>query len=274
MKQGHSGYKAGQIQKIFGKYFFSFLFILGGGITKKMKQKIVKQESVDLEDILDIARGHEIWLEYDKHKIRVGEKAECKLGFGDKMKSERAVNVEKVKAIVFNPQNEKYDLDIDVGDRHLIIPFAPEHKGYYTIVVEYDGGILDLTHAPGPKYYCQYAKTIVTVGHGSGEYELITGQELEIMPLNFKKHYHTGDKVAFQVLYEGAALPDEAVNAICDSCEESIEMKTNSKGKATIELNTDGNWMFMVRHKDPEKGVKGLYEEKAMTTTFTVNCQR
>lgn len=235
-----------------------------------MKEKNIKKEIADSEDILDIIRGHEIWLEYDEYSILVGEKIECRLGFGHNMKSERAVNLEKVKATVFNPQNDKHDLDINVGDGYLSIPFTPEQKGYYTIVVEYNGGILDLQHAPGPKYYCQYAKNIVAAVHGSGEYRLITGQELEIIPLNFLKHYHTGDKVTLQLLYDGTALPDEVVTAICSSCENPIEVKTDSKGKATIELNKDGNWMFMVRHKDPEKGVRGLYDEKAMTATLTV----
>jgi len=235
-----------------------------------MKEKNIKKEIADLEDILDIVRGHEIWLEYDKSKIRAGEKTECTLGFGHNMKNERAVNAEKVKANVFNPENEKRDLDINVGDKYLIIPFTPEHEGFYTIVVEYDGGVKSLPHAPEPKYYCQYAKTIINVGHVLEEYRLTTGQELEIIPLNFKKHCHTGEKVALQVLYDGTALPDEVVTAICSSCENPIEVKTDSKGKATIELNKDGNWMFMVKHKDPEKGVRDLYDEKAITATFTV----
>ena len=243
-----------------------------------MKQKIgninINMKMEDLEDLLDIVRGHEIWLECDERRVRVGEKAECKLGFGHNMRSERAVSVEKVKANLFNPEGEMRGLEVDVGvgEGHLIIPFTPKHEGNYTIAAEYDGGILDLPHSPSPKYYSQYAKTIVAVGGGqrSGK-SVITGKELEIT-LNFKNQYRTGDKVALQVLYDGAALPDETVSAICGSCEDPIEMKTDSKGEATFELNQEGNWMIMVRHKDPEKGVEGLYDEKALTATFTVNC--
>lgn len=235
----------------------------------KMRQEIAKREQADLKDIFDIIRGHEIWLEYDKPKIRIGENVGCKLGFGHNMKTERAINIERVNAKLFNPQNEQHDLDLDVRSTYLITSFTPDQEGYYTVVVEYNAGILDLPHAREPMYYCQYTKAIIAVEHTSEEYKLITGQELEIIPLNFKQ-YLTGEKVVLQVIYDGRALPEAVVSAICSNCENPIETKTDSKGKATIKLTKDGNWMFMVRYKDPGKGISELYNEKAMTATYTI----
>lgn len=236
-----------------------------------MKQKISKKLE-DLEDILDIARGHEIWLEYKEDNILVGEKIACKLGFGHNMKSERAVNIEKVKATVFDVRGEKRDAEVGAGDEYLVVWFTPEREGYHTIGVEYDGGILNLPHPglEGPKYYYQYTKTIVPVGHCQEEYNLTIGHELEIIPLDFRQ-YHVGEDILLKVLYDERALSDGTIYSIYAGNEDNpIEVQTDHEGKATVELENEGNWMFKVIHKDPEKSVNDQYDEKVMTATFTL----
>lgn len=230
----------------------------------------------------DIVRGHEIWLEHDMRHVHVGETVECKLLYGHNMKIDGVAVVENVKATVFDPANEKRDMVVDAGDDGLIARFIPVIDGYHTIAVEYDAGIYTVTDEgwqKGPKrnyekvkssgYYYQYAKTIIS-GHELEEYKLETGQELEIILLDFK-HYHVGDDITLKVLCDGRVLQDAMINATYRGREgEAIVMKTDTEGKATFKLEKEGNWLFKVRHSDPEKGVKDQYDEKVITAIFTV----
>ena len=230
----------------------------------------------------DIVRGHEIWLEHNMRHVHVGETVECKLLYGHNMKIDGVAVVENVKATVFDTANEKHDLAVDAGDDGLVVRFDPVLDGYHTIAVEYDAGIYTITEEgwqKGPKknyekvkssgYYCQFAKTILP-GHGPEEYKLETGQELEIIPLDFR-HYHVGDDITLKVLYDRRVLQDAMINATYSGQEgEAIETKTDAEGKATFKLEKEGNWLFKVRHSDPEKGVKDQYDEKVTTAIFTV----
>ena len=140
-----------------------------------------KQQIYSDEDIPDIVRGHEVWLEYDLYGISQGDSAKCKLCFGHNMKSESAVEIEKVKPIVFDGLGKEYDAHVGAGDNYLVVQFTPEQGGYHTLGAEYNSGILNLPHPGlgGPKYYQQYTKTIIPVGHSREEYDLIVGHELE-----------------------------------------------------------------------------------------------
>jgi uncharacterized GH25 family protein len=230
----------------------------------------------------DIVRGHEIWLEHNMRHVHVGETVECKLLFGHNMKIDGVAVVENVKATVFDPANEKHDLAVDAGDDGLVVRFDPVLDGYYTIAVEYDAGIYTITEEgwqKGPKknyekvkssgYYYQYAKTIIS-GHGSKKLNPVLGHELEIIPIDFR-HYHAGEEIGLQVLYDGRVLQDAMINATYRGREgDAIETKTDAEGKATLRLEKEGNWLFKVRHSDPGKGVKDQYDEKVITAVLTV----
>lgn len=224
------------------------------------------------EDIPDIVRGHEVWIEYDIHSISRGDNAECKLCFGHNMKSESAVEIEKVKPIVFDTRNKQYGAYVGAGGDHLLVSFTPKREGYHTMGVEYNGGILNLPHPglEGPKYYYQYTKTIIPVGRCEKEYDLTVGHELEIIPLDYRQ-YDVGECILLRVLYDQRALPGATVYAIYAGIEDNpIEVQTDHEGKVAVELEKDGKWMFKVLHRDPEKSVKDQYDEKVMTATFTV----
>ncbi len=234
-----------------------------------MKQK---RQTYSDEDIPDIVRGHEVWIEYDMYGISQGDRTECKLCFGHNMNSERAVEIEKVKATVFDTRGKQYDAHVGAGDDHLLGRFTPEQEGYHTLSVEYNSGILNLPHhsLEGPKYYHQYTKTIVPVGRSREKYDLIVGHELEIVPLDYRQ-YKVGDDIILKVLYDGRALAGATVYAIYVGNEDNpIEVETDHEGRAAIELEKGGKWMFKVMHRDPEKSAQDRYDEKVMTATFTV----
>ena len=238
--------------------------------SKKRETMKKRNKMTELFKIERIAQGHEMWIEHKYKHGHTGEKVDCKLCFGNAMKIDGILDIEKVRAFVFDPQNKKSAMSVDKKEDYLIASFIVKTLGYHTVVAEYDIGVLDLPHPgfEGPRYYCQYAKTTISVGHESKEYNLIAGHELEIVPLNLRQ-YRVGDKVVLRVLYDQEPLPDAIVNAIVRGGD-TIERKTDVGGKATIELEKEGDWMFLVRHRDPQKIVKGEYNEKIITSTLTL----
>ena len=230
----------------------------------------------------DIVRGHEIWLEHDMRHVHLGKTVECKLLLGHNMAVDGVADVENVKAAVFDPANEKHDLVVDAGDDCLIVRFDPVIDGYHTVAAEYDAGIYTVTDDGwhrGPKsdyenvkrsgYYYQYAKTVLS-GHGAKELNPIIGHELEIIPLYFR-HYHAGEEIELQVLYDGAALVGGVITAAVSGDEgDAASASTDSDGIASIKLDKSGNWMFKVRHTDSGKGALDQYDEKVITAILTV----
>lgn len=234
------------------------------------------------EDIPDIVRGHEIWVEHSMQSVSPGDPVACDLCFGHNMKSDKAVQVEKVTPAVFSSQGENRAVEVSAEEDHLLMQFIPAFSGYHIIGVEYDGGILNLPHPglEGPKYYQQYTKTILQVedsqaeycqkGYCQTEYNLTVGQELEIVPLGYRQ-YKAEEHILLQVLYDGNPLSDVIVYGIhADNQENPIETTTDQEGMVDIELKKSGKWMFKVGYRDPEKAVKDLYDKKVMTATFTI----
>ena len=260
-----------------------------------MAQKVPRKEAFSpffLEDLPDIVRGHEIWVEHGMQNVSPGDPVAFDLCFGHNMKSDKAVQVEKVTPAIFSIRGENHAVEVSTAEDHLLMQFIPAFVGYHTIGVEYDGGILNLPHPglEGPKYYQQYTKTILPVGdfqvgkyqagnfqagdcqtaHCQIEYDLTVGHELEIIPLGYRQ-YKVGEHILLKVLYDGHVLPDIIVYGIhAGNRENPIEVTTDQEGMVDIELEKGGKWMFKVGYRDPEKGVKDLYDKKVMTATFTI----
>ncbi|MCC4770479.1 DUF4198 domain-containing protein [Methanosarcina sp. DH2] len=256
-----------------------------------MSQKASRKESFPpffLEDIPDIVRGHEIWVEHGMQNVSPGDPVVCDLCFGHNMKSDKAVQVEKVTPAISGTWGENHEVEVSTAEDHLLMQFIPAFAGYHTIGVEYDGGILNLPHPglEGPKYYQQYTKTILPVGdcqvgncqivncqaggNCQAEYDPTVGHELEIIPLGYRQ-YKVGEHILLKILYDGHGLPDIIVYGIhAGNRENPIEVTTDQEGMVDIELEKGGKWMFKVGYRDPEKGVKDLYDKKVMTATFTI----
>lgn len=77
-----------------------------------------------------------------------------------------------------------------------------------------------------------------------------------------------------QVFYEGRPLAFEDVKAV--SRKEGKEMalvKTDEQGKVRIPVTTDGEWMFLVRHKDPSKKVIDMFDESVFVSTLVMEAR-
>jgi len=240
-----------------------------------MVQKASQKEASSpffVEDIPDIVRGHEIWVEHGMQNVSPGDPVVCDLCFGHNMKSDKAIKIEKVTPAIFGTWGENHAVEVSIAENRLLMQFTPAFEGYHTIGVEYDGGILNLPHPglEGPKYYHQYTKTIIAAGDCQAEYDLTVGHELEISPLGYRQ-YKVGEHILLKVLYDRYALPDATVYGIhIGNQENPIEVTTDQEGIVDIELEKGGKWMFKVGYGDTEKGVKGLYDKKVMTATFTI----
>ena len=208
----------------------------------------------------------------------------CDLCFGHNMESDKAVQEEKVTPTVSGTWGESNAVEVSTAEDRLLMQFTPSFEGYHIIGVKYDGGILNLPHPglEGPKYYCQYTKTIIPVGNSVSEgdfqakkssqteYNLTLGHELEIVPLGYRQ-YKVKENILLKVLYDQRALPDATVYGIhSGNREKPIEVRSDSEGMVDIRLEKSGKWMFKVVYGDSEKNVKDLYDKKIMTATFTI----
>lgn len=252
-----------------------------------MDQKVSQEETFSpfvIEDLPDIVRGHEIWVEHGMQNVLFGDLVVCDLCFGHNMKSDKAVQAEKVTPAVSGTWGESNAVEVSTAEDRLLIQFTPSFEGYHIIGVEYDGGILNLPHPglEGPKYYRQYTKTIIPIGNCEAEgnfqakkncqteYNLTVGHELEIVPQGYRQ-YKVGENILLKVLYDQRTLPDATVYGIhAGNRENPIEVTTDSEGMVDIELEKSGKWMFKVVYGDSEKSVKDLYDKKIMTATFTI----
>jgi uncharacterized GH25 family protein len=77
-----------------------------------------------------------------------------------------------------------------------------------------------------------------------------------------------------QVFYEGKPLADEDVKAVSQKLgKEMALVKTDSQGIARIPISTDGEWMFLVRHKDPTKKVNDMFDESVFVSTLVMQAR-
>ncbi len=232
-----------------------------------------------------IVKGHEIWMEYKGCHGHLNEKMNVSVKYGHNMRVDGTADIKKLKVFAVDSEGIRQEVELNKCEEEVIASFIPEKNEPYTLLAEYDAGIYTVTEDGkwyhGSKrnykdvkdsgYYLLYAKIIVPVGHGCAveEYNLAIGNELEIIPE--LKHFHVGDEITLKVLYEDKPLEAE-INATFNSHngkDYAIKEKTDSKGKARIKLNKGGNWMFLVRHEDPDKGT-GDYDKKVITAILTI----
>ncbi len=232
----------------------------------------------------DVVRGHEIWIEHllDHHTPQ--RLINCRLCFGHNMAMDGIADLPSTKAYVIDPDNNRTALDIVPGEKALKMTFRPTLTGNHLITAEYDAGIYTVTGEgwqKGPKkdfsdvksshYHYQYTKSIVAfAGSGEKAADKVIGQELEIVPFGFG-HYHVGDSIALKVLYEGAALSTGTLTAApsIDSGH-SVDVAIPPDGRLSFNFDRPGHWMFKVRHTDPGKRKEGFFDEKVVTSVFTV----
>lgn len=232
----------------------------------------------------DGARGNknEIWIEYAVNNGLEERTFDGRLCFGHNMAVAGIADLHHAKAWVVDPDNHRERLDIAPGETALEMKFQPRLHGNHLLVAEYDAGIHTVATAGwqnGSKkngsdgrrsgHYYQYAKSIIS-GVGPNRVGEVTGQELEILPLGWR-HCHVGDSIALKVLYDGQMLTTGTLTAVSSTDHgPGAAYAIPPHGWVTVTLDRPGHWMFKVRHVDPGKGKEGVFDEKVLTSVYTV----
>lgn len=227
-----------------------------------------------------MAQGHEMWLE--RAKIEDGN-VELALLYGHNMRADGIADPERITSIVYLPDRTTLEPALtSKEDRHLMT-FKAEKEGYYTAIVDLASVVLSQTkegYQIGPRFkfkdviyagaFHQMAKRIVPIGD-AGTYsggELVHGI-LEIVPKDIR--CEVGGEVELSVFYEGKNLASAEMKAV--SKREGKEMAlvtTDENGFARVPITGEGEWMFLVRHRDPAKKVSEEYDESVFVSTLVM----
>ena len=80
-----------------------------------------------------------------------------------------------------------------------------------------------------------------------------------------------GQETELQVFYEGKPLAAE-IKAVSRRMRERRWrlIKTDEQGIARIPVTTDGQWMFLARHRDPTKKVSDAFDESVFVNTLVM----
>lgn len=227
-------------------------------------------------------QGHEIWLEKSKAE---GEDVELALVYGHNMRQDGIADAKRLKAFNYHPDGSKSDISLIPEEKRYLLRFKADMNGIYSVVVDMESSILCKTpdgNKKGPRSefkdvtyagaFHQMAKILCQMG-GNGEYngQVVHGI-LEAVPS--KPWCQVGQEAELQVFYEGRPLAFEDVKAV--SRKEGKEMalvKTDEQGKVRIPVTTDGEWMFLVRHKDPSKKVIDMFDESVFVSTLVMEAR-
>lgn len=221
---------------------------------------------------------HNIWLSCPP-RANTGEEVNCFIYFGHNFEVEGKADPSRTRAWLLTPEGRKKHLLLTEQKTKLTATFTPTTPGVYTILAEYDGKIWSIAtngrHLRGPRsahpeaqiqksvYYYQSAKTFINVDTGSPWPEPL-GTELEIYPQR-----NADGGLAVTVYYEGKPLAGAGVHAFKQGVDQPRIAKTDSGGMGYFTL-TPGDWMILVSHYDPSKGMAGLYDEHGLTAVFNL----
>lgn len=241
----------------------------------RINERILMEES----KIEMMIQGHEIWLEESKNG---GKDVELALVYGHNMRQDGMADETRLKAFNYHPDGSKYDLKLIADDKRYLLKFKAEKEGSYAVVVDMESSILCKTkdgNKRGPRSqfkdvtyagaFHQMAKIICPVG-GDGEYSgNVLHGILETVPS--KPWFQVGQEAEMQVFYEGEPLAFEEVKAVSKKEGKQMSLvKTDDQGRARIPITTDGEWMFLVRHKDPSKKVNDMFDESVFVSTLVM----
>jgi uncharacterized GH25 family protein len=227
-------------------------------------------------------QGHEIWLEKSKAE---GGDLELALVYGHNMRQDGIADAKRLKAFNYQPDGSKFELNLIPEEKRYLLRFQADKKGSYVAVVDMESSILCKTpdgNKRGPRSefkdvtyagaFHQMAKILCPVG-GDGEYNgQVMHGILEAVPI--KPWCQVGQEAELQIFYEGKPLAFAEVKAV--SKKEGKEMaliKTDEQGKVQIPVTTDGEWMFLVRHKDSSKKVIDMFDESVFVSTLVMEAR-
>ncbi|MGD9563693.1 MAG: DUF4198 domain-containing protein [Pyrinomonadaceae bacterium] len=227
--------------------------------------------------------AHEYWLEPESFFLAPNQKTIVRLFVGDgliKDREERPFQLEKTPMFKIDSRQGAADLLGGLKDGSLpIYEFGGGKAGNYLLGMERNWTYITLepdlfaaylredgmeyimaereklgeSKKAGRERYSRYIKALLQVGDVRDEtYKKKLGLKLELIPLENPYAKKVGDKISFQVLFDGKPLAGRTVFA--DNREsETQKMTTDSKGRFSFKLDNKGLWLarlvFMQRCK-------------------------
>lgn len=217
--------------------------------------------------------AHEYWLEPEKFNLAPGEKTVVHLYVGDGLLKEREEReFQLAKTTTFNVFSIDKTLDLKtslVEGATPIYNFSADKSGNYLLAMERNWSYIkldaqkfeDYLREDGMEYiigereklgerqkvgrerYSRFLKSLLQVGERrDATYKKQLGLKLEITPLENPYAKQVGDRLQFQVLFNGKPLANRVVFADNRSSP-TQKMKTDKNGKVTIKLARGGLWL-------------------------------
>lgn len=217
--------------------------------------------------------AHEYWFEPETFFPKQEEKTVVHLYVGDgltKDREERPFQPEKTPLFkLFSVKND-WDLKPSLVENALpIYTFSAGDAGNYLLAMERNWSYIKLeagkfedylredgiefiiaeraklgeSKKEGSERYSRYLKSLLQVGDKRTDvYKKKLGMKLEIMPLENPYSKRVGDKIKFQIFFDGKPLADRTIFAN-NRTSETQKTKTDKDGKATFKLDRSGLWI-------------------------------
>ncbi len=242
------------------------------------------------------AFSHTLWLNVSDYSPEIypgyGAKSKIYFGWGHRYPVDDFLSEEDLKEFfLIDSEGKKKTLSSNPGGflatsvsfkaPGTYLACAKLKPGFYTMY-EKDGKI---HHKVGPKtglegitlslYYEQYAKALINVGGGSGDFfKTPVGHTLEIVPLANPSQLKAGDLLPVQVLFKGKPARFCKVYAtysgFSTSCDFAYTTTTNGKGQARIRIIHYGQWLIKAGVKLPATDeLKEKCNELSYSATLT-----
>ncbi len=219
------------------------------------------------------AFAHEYWFEPETFFPAVGAKTVVHLYVGDgivKDREERPFQSEKTPRFQLFSMQKTLDLKSSLTENALpIYNFSADGAGNYLLAMERNWSYMKLeaqkfedylredgieyiiaerakrgeSKNEGSERYSRYLKSLLQVGDKrTNVYKKSLGMKLEIMPLENPYAKKVGDKIKFQIFFDGKPLADRTVFA--DNRDSQTQrMKTDKNGKITVKIDRSGLWL-------------------------------
>lgn len=219
------------------------------------------------------AFAHEYWFEPETFFPKPKEKTAVHLYVGDgltKDREERAFQTEKTPLFKLFSINDALDLKSSLAENALpVYTFSADNAGNYLLAMERNWSYIKLeagkfedylredgiefiiaertkrgeSKTEGSERYSRYLKSLLQVGDKRNDvYKKSLGMKLEIMPLENPYAKRVGDKIKFQVFFDGKPLADRTIFAD-NRASETQRMKTDRDGKVSFKLDRSGLWI-------------------------------
>ncbi|NQU03466.1 MAG: DUF4198 domain-containing protein, partial [Syntrophaceae bacterium] len=219
------------------------------------------------------------WLEKVETK---GGNVELALLYGHAMRTDGTADIERITPIVYSPDGTTLEPTLTSKEDHYLLTFKGEKEGYYTAIIDLASGVVSRTeegYQIGPRFkfkdviyaglFHQMAKRIVSIGDaGAYRGELVHGI-LEIVPKDIR--CEVGSEVELSVFYEGKNLASAEVKAVLKKEGKEVALvTTDENGIAKVPIACEGEYMFLVRHRDPMKKISEEYDESVFVSTLVM----